>query len=113
MKKTTRAEIEDISYSNYKKRIELFHKKNQDYASEDALSNFKRLALVCEIWHIDITRPDGVADFNILEKLDRYFNLKWQGKTPKNESLADTFVIDLPNYIDLSWALQVEEETKE
>jgi len=103
------SDIEDLSYNNYLRRIKLFHKKNHDYADEDPLSNFKRVATICDIWGVDITKPDGVADFYVIIKLDRYFNLKKQGKKPKNESLADTFVIDLPNYIDLSWALQTEE----
>lgn len=107
--KTTRDQVEDISYEKYLKRIEIFHKKNHDYADEDALSNFKRISSICEIWGIDISKPDGVADFYIIVKLDRYFNLKRRGVAPENESLEDTFIIDLPNYIDLSWAIQVEE----
>ena len=107
------AKFEDISYGNYLERMKLFYKKSHDYADEDALSNFKRLAALCSILQPDITKSDGVADFFIIMKLDRYFNLKRQDKKPENESLADTFVIDLPNYVDLSWALQVEEETKE
>lgn len=105
------SDVEDIGYDNYLKRIEVFHKKNYDYADEDALSNFKRVANVCKAWGIDVAEPDGVADFYAVVKFDRYFNLKRQGKTPKNESLQDTFVIDLPNYIDLSWAIQVEKST--
>ena len=106
------SEVKKLSQSNYERRIETFNKKNHDYADEDALSNFKRIAVICKYWGIDVTTPDGCADYLVVLKLDRYFNLKRQRKTPDNESLEDTFVIDLPNYIDLSWALQVEEKNE-
>jgi len=104
-----RSEVKTLSHDNYLRRIKVFERKNHDYADEDALSNFKRIAAICKFWGIDVTTPDGCADYLVVLKLDRYFNLKRQKKIPDNEPIEDTFVIDLPNYIDLSWALQVEE----
>ena len=104
---TKRWEIEDQSYDLYLRRMNLFQRKNEDYADEDALSNFKRVAAVCKIWGVDVSTPSGVADLYIVMKFDRYFNLKRQGKTPKNESLDDTF-LDVFNYLDLNRAILME-----
>jgi len=104
---TKRCEIEDQSYDIYLRRMSLFQRKNEDYADDDALSNFKRVAAVCKIWGVDVSTPSGVADLYIIMKLDRYFNLKRQGKTPKNESVDDTF-LDVFNYLDLNRAILME-----
>ena len=104
-----RSEVEDHSYDLYLRRIALFQRKNEDYADEDALSNFKRVATVCGIWGVDVSTPSGVADLYIVMKLDRYFNLKRRGKTPKNESVDDTFM-DIFNYFDLNRAILMESE---
>jgi len=104
-----RHEVEGHSYDLYLRRMKLFQQKNSDYAAEDALSNFKRVAAVCKIWGVDVSTPSGVADLYIVMKFDRYFNLKRQGKTPENESVDDTF-LDICNYLDLNRAILMESE---
>ena len=98
------AQVEDLSYNAYLRRMELFHLKNQDYAGDDALANFKRLAKISKVWGIDVHTPAGCAEYLAILKLDRYFNLKAQGKDPANESVDDTFQ-DLFNYLDLLRAI--------
>ena len=67
-----RSEVEDHSYDIYLRRMEVFQKKNEDYADdEDALSNFKRVANICKIWGVDVSKPCGVASFYIIIKLDK------------------------------------------
>ena len=86
--------------AGFEQRYKIFDKKAHDYATEDCLSNFKRMAQMCTVLKVDMTTPEGATFFYILLKLDRLANLVNQGKTPKNESLDDN-VNDLQNYIDL------------
>ena len=58
----------------------------------------------------DLTKPEDVAVFFIVLKLDRWLNLKRQNKNPSNESIEDT-VIDLMNYIEIKEALENESTT--
>ena len=99
-----RDDLEDLSCGLYHRRTQLMRNKSHDYADEDVLSNFKRLAEICKVWGIDVTQPSGCAEYLAILKLDRYFNLKAQGKTPANESIQDTFQ-DLANYLDLLHAI--------
>jgi len=99
-----RAALEDLSLDLYLRRTKLMAKKSHDYADEDVLANFKRLAEISRIWGVDVTTPSGCAEYLAILKLDRYFNLKAQGKNPANESVDDTF-LDLANYIDLLHAI--------
>jgi len=92
----------------FAKRLKLCMDKGHDYATSDILNNFKRVAKLCEIMHIDVTRPEGVAMFFIVHKLDRENNLKLK-KDVKCETRTDTMEMDLPNYVDLYNALGVEE----
>lgn len=87
-------------------RLQLCASKSFDYATEDALSNFKRVTQVCRVWDIDVRRsPADCADFLTVLKLDRKFNLR--DKPPQNESVKDT-ILDLHNYVDLSYACDSE-----
>ena len=82
-------------------------KKGNDYATEDALSNFKRLSSAANILGIDVKTPIGYSLFMVLMKLDRINNLLTSGKTPKNESVADSFN-DLLGYGFLSKCIYME-----
>lgn len=87
-------------------RLELSRKKQLDYATEDALSNFKRVNQVCKVWHIDVRRsPAECAKFLMILKMDRWNNLR--GRDPENETIRDT-IKDLHNYIDLAYACEIE-----
>ena len=88
----------------YLRRVKLMTAKSHDYADEDVLSNFKRLAKICKVWGVDVTTPSGCAEYLAILKLDRYFNLKRQNKDPANETVDDTFQ-DLANYLDLLRAI--------
>jgi len=99
--------FEDVMVSNFDKRMELCLAKGHDYATSDILNNFKRVAQLCKILHIDVCTPEGVAMFFILHKLDRENNLKLK-KDVKCEAREDTMEIDLPNYVDLYNAIRKE-----
>lgn len=89
-----------IQEESLERRWKLRDSKGHDYATDDILSNFKRMSIITDRWNIDITRPEGVALFYALLKIDRLCNLIFTNKTPMNESLQDT-IDDLKNYIDL------------
>lgn len=90
-----------IIEESYKRRREIHSKKTKDYATEDVLSNFKRVAKMIEILGIDPTKPHGIACIYILLKMDRFCNLTFRKKTePSNESVQDT-IDDWKNYLDL------------
>jgi hypothetical protein len=90
----------DLVDTNFRERLEIYHKKVHDYATEDCLSNFKRLASMTKELGIDSSTPRGVCLFFILVKLDRMCNLLKKGTSPRNESLNDT-INDLQNYADI------------
>lgn len=93
---------------SYRKRRELFERKSSDYATEDVLSNFKRVGKLIETLGIDPTTPHGVACVYILLKLDRFCNLVFRKKKkPDNEAIQDT-IDDLKNYMDLMEACYLE-----
>jgi len=100
-------QYEEFIAKCFTKRVKLCLDKGHDYATIDILNNFKRVAKLCEIMHIDVTCPEGVAMFFILHKLDRENNLKLK-KDVKCETRADTMEMDLPNYVDLYNALRKE-----
>ena len=99
--------FEELMINNFRKRRALCLDKGHDYATVDILNNFKRVAQLCKLLHIDVTCPEGVAMFFILHKLDRENNLKLK-KGVKCETREDTMEIDLPNYVDLYNALRKE-----
>ena len=87
------------------KRLNIYKKKAHDYATEDILSNFKRIGAILKVWNLKKLSPDIIVCFLlIILKIDRWLNLLINNKRPKNESIEDT-VLDLHNYIDLTDAL--------
>jgi hypothetical protein len=91
-------------------RLDLLLKKNKDYATEDFLSNFKRVHTVCKAWNIDPRRSAGdCARFLVVLKTDRWCNLIGKDTKPANESVEDT-INDLHNYIDLASACDKESD---
>jgi hypothetical protein len=76
--------------------------KAQDYATDDVLSNFKRLSSSINSIGIKINTPEGYALFMALMKIDRINNLISNGKEPSNESIEDSFV-DGINYLKLAY----------
>lgn len=90
-------------------RLSLSKKKRHDYAkTDDCLVNFKDLAMVSKILKIDITTPFGCAVFLEVLKVARKCNVIFGEKKPLNEGVKDT-IMDQHNYIDLGYALLVEE----
>lgn len=98
-----------IQKSSFKRRWELRNTKGHDYATEDILSNFKRMAMIMKIWNVDVTVCYGTALFYAFLKIDRLCNLVFSGKEPANESIQDT-IDDLKNYIDLMEECMIDEE---
>lgn len=97
-------------YEISNKRMELMFKKGDDYATEDELSNFKRMHTLCQVLDIDPRRsPEDCAAFLVMLKIDRIHNLKRKGVSPKNESVQDT-LIDAHNYLDLAYACSLDEQ---
>lgn len=83
------------------RRLRIHHMKTKDYATEDVLSNFKRVSLMIKILGIDTTLPHGMACVYILLKMDRFCNLVFRkNQEPKNEAVEDT-IDDWKNYLDL------------
>ena len=78
----------------------IHEKKNEDYASAgDPYSNFKEAGAVAEGFTDPVDKAFAVL---IGVKLARLRELKGKGKTPNNESIADTY-LDLSTYAAL-WA---------
>ena len=98
-----------IQESSFERRWKLRNKKGHDYATDDILSNFKRMSRVMEIWNVDTTSCYGVALFYACLKVDRLCNLIFSDKEPANESIRDT-IDDLKNYIDLMEECMIDEE---
>ena len=73
------------------KQTDTLLKKNNDYASADALSNFKSVAGIMN------TKPEIIAANLIGVKLARLGVLLNSGKPPSNESILDS-VLDMGNY---------------
>ena len=99
-------------YTVFKNLEKTLANKGHDYATEDVLSNFKRLSKAATILGITLDTPIGYALFMILMKLDRVSNLTSKGKKPKNESVKDSFG-DLLGYSLLAMALNEEAVNEE
>ena len=84
------------------KMVNIMKSKGSDYATEDVLSNFKRISLAAKAIGIDVQSPYGYAMFMVLMKMDRINNLLSSAKVPSNESVADSFE-DGINYFKLSY----------
>lgn len=100
--------FEAIIKESLDRRLTLSAKKGADYATEDVLSNFKRMADAVKILRIDPTTPYGIALVYAMLKIDRLCNLLSKGTKPQNEALRDT-VDDLKTYMDLLEACLYEE----
>lgn len=94
-----------------KEQVDILFKKSADYADQDVLSNFKRIAKVCEIMGVDVTTPSGITFFFTIHKLDRLANLRRKGTPPQNESVQDTYN-DAHNYLFLDQCLYEEMSNK-
>ena len=93
----------------FDERQRIMFDRNEEYAEEkDALADFRRIALICKIWKVDVTKPEDCAFFYRIAKMDRQRNLRLQGKKADDPQFVDT-CIDDANYFDLYVAL-VEEE---
>jgi hypothetical protein len=90
-------------------RVGIHQKKAQDYADEDSLSNFKRVAEVCRIFRVNCHTASGIALIYLILKLDRETNLRHKMVTAQNESREDTR-LDMMNYMELYDALCEEEK---
>lgn len=99
-----RERLKKFIEENHKSHVVVMFERGHDYATEDILSNFKRMAEICKIWKVDVTKPEDCAFFLRLLKIDRERNLLTSGKDPKGERLEDTFQDD-QNYLDLMRAL--------
>lgn len=80
----------------------LSKKKSKDYATDDVLSNFKRMSAIGKIYRIDFANSYEMALFMLLLKLDRIQNIKKSNKNPINESLTDS-IQDAFNYLMLMY----------
>lgn len=103
-----------IIEDSLKRRRSIHTKKTHDYATEDVLSNFKRVAQIIEILGVDPTTPHGMACVYIILKMDRFCNLVFRkkGEEPSNEAVEDT-LDDFKNYLDLLEANWLEYRKKQ
>lgn len=83
------------------KQLEIITSKQEDYANEDVLSNFKTAGA-----NSGIKTEQQILSL-IATKVARLGNL-FKGKTPNNESIDDS-IIDLGNYTFLLYCLIREE----
>jgi len=94
-------ESKKIRRNSFIRRWAIKEAKTHDYATDDMLSNFKRVSTLVKTLDIDVGTPHGIGIVYILLKLDRLCNLLFRRKSkPKNESLQDT-VDDILNYMEL------------
>ena len=101
--------FENLILDRTEKRMLISREKRKGYASDsDCLENFKLMAELCKLHKVDITKPEGVALFWMLHKMQRRCNLMAKGlTTAAAESIEDTD-LDMLNYIDLLRAIEVE-----
>lgn len=96
----------------FQERFILMFKRNKEYAENaDALADFKRIAAICKIWKVDVTKPSDIPFFFRIAKIDRQRNLLLNGANWSSEKLRDSFTDDF-NYLDLQEALIEEEHGK-
>jgi F0F1-type ATP synthase beta subunit len=99
--------MEEVEYlklieDSWKRRRKIHSKKTHDYATQDVLSNFKRVSQIIEILGVDPRTPHGMACVYIILKMDRFCNLTFRKSKdlPSNEAVEDT-IDDWKNYLDL------------
>lgn len=104
-------EYEKLVEDSVKRRLDIARKKRADYATEDILSNFKRVgeaARTLQIPQLWIKEPAlAYALFMVIMKADRLANLTVKGTPAQNEALEDTWD-DMKNYSDLAEAIYLE-----
>ena len=101
-------EAKKIQKESFDRRMKIRVLKAHDYATEDLLSNFKRMSRHMKNFEIDVSTPHGTALYMVVHKLDRLCNLAYRQKVaPKNESILDN-MDDIKNYIDLTEELFIE-----
>lgn len=83
------------------KIMEVTSLKRHDYANTDVLSNFKGVSTAAKALGIDIGDPVQYSLFMVILKIARLSNLLNSAKTPKNESVEDSF-LDGINYFKLA-----------
>lgn len=94
--KQVKKEIEKM----FKERIQILMGRNANYSNmSDFFSNFKRNAELLKTLKIDMTKPEDVALFFVIHKLDRIVNINKQNN-PDIEVLEDS-VKDLENYLEI------------
>jgi hypothetical protein len=104
-----RSDFTALTTGIHEDRMSLILKKAADYATEDVLSNFKRMSDTCARLNIAPARSAcDCALFLLVLKVDRWCNLRNKGEKPRNESVEET-VRDLHNYIDLAYACEKED----
>ena len=87
------------------KAMLLCRSKGKDYATQDMLSNFKRMSVLASTLLRKEITPSDIATILLLLKLDRDQNLK--DREPGNESRMDTW-LDGMNYLHLYFACEVD-----
>lgn len=87
----TQEKMTELFNQFVQKQSDTLLKKNNDYASADALSNFKSVSGIMN------TKPEIIAANLIGVKLARLGVLLNSGKPPSNESILDS-VLDMGNY---------------
>lgn len=101
-------ELLDLSKNIFRQARTLQKGKNHDYSDDDdALSNFKKQAIICEALGLDNTPKAMVMQLHVL-KLIRITNL-WSKKNANYESIEDSN-IDGINYQILSEACRIDEQ---
>ena len=85
--------------------------KSHDYATEDVLSNFKRVSHIAKEYRFDFTNQSEYALFMACMKADRIMNLLKGQKKPENEAIEDSFA-DMFNYCLLSYICYKDENDK-
>lgn len=105
----TSIEQEEVYVKLDKRIMDLTFSKRHDYGSEDVLSNFKQVSGAAKALGIDVTNPTGYSLFMVILKIARLTNLLNAGKTPKNESITDSFE-DGINYFKLALCNYLDEE---
>ena len=78
--------------------IKVMQSKANDYADTDVLSNFKKVAFICNI------TPEQVLLTLIATKTAR-LGILLQGTKPNNESIEDS-ILDLANYSVLLYMIR-------
>lgn len=99
----TRDKQKELFDAFTKKQWAIMNSKAEDYANDDRLSNFKKVGSMCG------TSPEQAILHLIATKVARLGEL-FAGKTPNNESTADS-IIDLANYSILLHMVQEEQNS--